>query len=135
MNQRLIELERLIRNIVKIGTIDSVTGTAARVRSGELLMAPMPWLCPRAGEVKFWSAPSQGEQCLVLSPEGNTANGRILTGIFSDAISAPVGGLNDVIIEVPENGRFIVRCGGSSFLMTAESIKQTATRIDFNEDK
>jgi len=133
MEQRLAELERLIRNIIKIGTIGSVNHTAARVRSGDLLMAPLPWLCPRMGDVKIWSAPSVGEQCLVLSPEGNTANGIILAGIPSTANPAPAGSLNDVIIEVPENGQFILRCGSSSFVMTAENIKMIGRRIDFDK--
>lgn len=84
------ELVRCIENIVRAGTIAQVDHAVARcrVQSGGLTSNWLPWLSLRAGDVRHWSPPSAGEQCIVLSPGGNMASAFVLVGIFSDAIAA-----------------------------------------------
>ncbi|SDI78195.1 phage baseplate assembly protein V [Variovorax sp. OV700] len=84
------ELVRCIENIVRAGTIAQVDHGAARcrVKSGGLDTDWLPWISMRAGDVRRWSPPSSGEQCVVFSPGGNMASAFVLVGIFSDTIPA-----------------------------------------------
>ncbi len=87
----LIDLLRRLENLLRPGTIHAVDHASARVRvaSGGLLTDWLPWFERRAGNVRTWSPPSVGEQCLVLSPGGDPANGMVLVGIASDEHPAP----------------------------------------------
>lgn len=84
------ELIRCIENIVRAGAVLQVDhGTArCRVQSGGLTTNWLPWISLRAGDIRRWSPPSPGEQCIVLSPGGNMASAFVLVGVFSDAIAA-----------------------------------------------
>src|SRR4030095_7937038 len=84
------ELVRCIENIVRAGTVAQVDhGTArCRVQSGGLTTNWLPWISLRAGDIRRWSPPSAGEQCIVLSPGGNMASAFVLVGVFSDAVPA-----------------------------------------------
>lgn len=86
----LAALSRLIENLIRLGTVAEVDLTSARVRiqSGRLLTGWLPWLALRAGEDRVWNPPTEGEQVLVLSPSGQTANAVVLCGLFSDAVPA-----------------------------------------------
>jgi phage baseplate assembly protein V len=56
---------------------------------GQLLTDWLPWISTRAGgqRARTWWPPRVGEQCLVLSPGGELAQGRVLCGIYSDAFA------------------------------------------------
>ncbi|SFC75820.1 phage baseplate assembly protein V [Pseudomonas citronellolis] len=84
------ELARLIENLVRIGTIAEIdlANARVRVRTGDLLTGWLPWLAPRAGADREWDPPTVGEQVLLLSPSGQTANGVALVGLFSDQLPA-----------------------------------------------
>lgn len=85
-------LQRLLGNLIRLGTIAEVDHVAARCRvsSGDLLTAPLPWLSARAGSTAVdWDAPALGEQVLVLSPGGDLCAGIVLRGLYSDAVPAP----------------------------------------------
>lgn len=81
------ELVRRLENVLRLGTIDQVdvTGAVVRVRCGGLRSTWVRWFARRAGDVREWCPPSVGEQCLLLSPGGDLANGMALVGAFSDA--------------------------------------------------
>jgi len=82
---------RLIGNLMRLGTIDSIDlaqGTV-RVRVGGLLTGDIPFAAPRAGAVRIWSPPSAGEQVLLFCPEGDIEAGIILGALYSDAHPAP----------------------------------------------
>lgn len=84
------ELQRLIENVVRAGTILAVDHEAARCRvtSGGIQTAWLPWVARRAGDVRHWSPPYVGEQCIVLSPGGDIAAGLVLTGLYSNSMGA-----------------------------------------------
>ncbi|WP_439587658.1 phage baseplate assembly protein V [Hydrogenophaga sp.] len=86
-----VELLRRLENLLRPGTIHAVNHATARVRvaSGGLVTDWLPWFERRAGNVRTWSPPSVGEQCLVLSPGGDPANGFVLVGVASDAHPSP----------------------------------------------
>jgi phage baseplate assembly protein V len=85
-----IDLQRLIENIVRAGVIAAVDLAHARCRvsTGDIETNWLPWFAHRAGDVRHWSPPFVGEQCIVISPGGDMAAGMVLVGLFSDAIPA-----------------------------------------------
>lgn len=86
-----LDLARLISNLIRNGTIVAVDIDAGlcRVESGNLTTTWIPWLTLRAGTTVTWSAPSPGEQVVLLSPEGETANAIALCGLYSGQVPAP----------------------------------------------
>src|SRR5471032_326883 len=84
------ENNRRIENIVRAGTVMAVDHASARcrVQSGALATDWRPWISQRAGDVRHWSPPSVGEQCVIFSPGGDMASAFILVGLFSDAHTA-----------------------------------------------
>ncbi|BAU74388.1 phage baseplate assembly protein V [Metapseudomonas furukawaii] len=87
----LAELARRLDNLIRLGTIAEVDHAAARcrVKSGRLLTTWLPWIALRAGGTLDWNPPTVGEQCLLFSPSGETAQALVLTGLYSDAHRAP----------------------------------------------
>ncbi|UYF99332.1 phage baseplate assembly protein V [Halomonas sp. GD1P12] len=83
------ELLRLIENVIRLGSVAQVDHKSARVRikSGELLTAWVPWITARAGATRDWSPPTVGEQCVLFSPGGDTANAFAMASLFQ--LSAP----------------------------------------------
>lgn len=88
---RLSELERLVSNLIRYGTVDSLDAEKAvvRVKSGDLLTGWLKWLSHRAGPDADWWAPEPGEQVLLLSPSGDPMQGIVLPAIYSDQFPAP----------------------------------------------
>lgn len=87
----LAELQRKFTNLIRLGTVAEVDHARARcrVQSGDILTALLPWLAPRAGLTRDWSAPSPGEQVLLLCPLGDTTQALVLRGVYSQANPAP----------------------------------------------
>lgn len=79
------DLLRRLDNLVRLGTIAEVdlTTATARVNSGGITTDFLPWLTFRAGTSKTWSAPTVGEQCVVLSTSGEFTTGVILFGLYT----------------------------------------------------
>lgn len=91
MNEEITEILRLVRNLIRIGTvteIDLVAGKC-RVQTGENITDWLQWLSARAGNTRTWFAPSVGEQVLIFSLGGELDAAFVLPGIFSDKFSAP----------------------------------------------
>lgn len=86
----IAELNRLLENLVRLGTIAEVQHTPprVRVRTGGILTTWLPWLALRAGADRDWDPPTVDEQVILLSPSGQLANGIAITGLFSDSIPA-----------------------------------------------
>ncbi|HGO5823420.1 TPA: phage baseplate assembly protein V [Mannheimia haemolytica] len=76
---------RRLDNIIRLGTIAEVdlTTATARVNSGGITTDFLPWLTFRAGTSQTWSAPTVGEQCVVLSVSGEFTTGVILLGLYT----------------------------------------------------
>lgn len=91
MRQETAEQRRQTSNFIRLGTVAEVDVAQAciRVKTGELLSDWIPWLVPRTGATIEWSAPSVGEQGIVLCPEGDTTGAVFLRGLYSDAVPAP----------------------------------------------
>ncbi|EKN3489571.1 phage baseplate assembly protein V [Yersinia enterocolitica] len=108
MNILMAGLKRLLANIIRIGIVSDIdlTNRLCRVRIGNLETDWLNWLTLRAGRVRFWSAPSQGEQVMVLSIGGELTTGFVLPAIFSDANSAPSQSADAMVITFPDGARF-----------------------------
>lgn len=90
--RELVELKRLVNNLVRIGTIADVDPARARARLADddgFQSDWRPWTELRAGTTRTWNPPTIGEQALLLSPGGDPANGVILVGLYADAQPAP----------------------------------------------
>jgi phage baseplate assembly protein V len=98
------DLEQLTGEVIQLGTVASVDHGAATctVEIGDLVTGALPWATGRAGGVKSWSPPTIGEQCAVLCPEGDLANGVVLLGLWSDANAAPSSDPDVVHLEFPD---------------------------------
>ncbi|WJM53934.1 phage baseplate assembly protein V [Pseudomonas asiatica] len=86
----LAEINRLLENLIRFGTVAEVQHVPPRVKvqTGGMLTTWLPWLAWRAGENREWDPPTVNEQVLLLSPSGQLANGVAVTGLFSDLIPA-----------------------------------------------
>jgi phage baseplate assembly protein V len=88
------EILRRLEGLIRIGTIAAVRHARparCRVRSGDLTTNWIPWLTLRAAgqNASTWWPPAVGEQCLLLSPGGDTLAAVALTGIYSSASAQP----------------------------------------------
>lgn len=78
----LAELTRRLDNLIRLGTIAKVDHAAARCRVKSRTW--LPWIALRAGATLDWNPPTEGEQCVLFSPSGETiyrltVNGRDIT--------------------------------------------------------
>lgn len=99
------DLHNPLLNLIRYGVIASVDVAARRavVTVGGNTTTPLPWIAGRAGDMASWSAPTQGEQVLVLAPGGNLAAAVILRGIYSDVTPAPsVADEKNAVIAFPD---------------------------------
>lgn len=91
MNEQLSEMLRLLRNLIRIGTVSAVNldDGVCRVDTGNNTTGWLHWLTARAGKTRSWNAPSVGEQVLVLCLGGELDTGFVLPGVYSDTSAAP----------------------------------------------
>lgn len=92
--------QRLIGDVIRLGTVVSVDLAAGtcRFRTGDIVTGDVPWLAGRSGATRTWSPPSVGEQGLLICPEGDTAAGVVIPGLFSNANPAPSADAIDLIM-------------------------------------
>jgi phage-related baseplate assembly protein len=99
---------RLIANLLKQGNIaqaDAARGLV-RVQHGDLLTDWLPYFVPFAGGVSVHRVPSVGENCLVLAPSGEIANGLVLCGLASNQHPQPSTSPDETVIRFPDNAQF-----------------------------
>ena len=86
----IAELNRLVENLIRLGTIAEVQFAPPRVKvsTGGIMTTWLPWIALRAGADQVWDPPTVNEQVMLFSPSGQLANGVVVTGLFSDSIPA-----------------------------------------------
>ncbi|WP_261644397.1 phage baseplate assembly protein V [Erwinia mallotivora] len=126
MNSQIPDILRLLRNLIRIGTVSAVNTDDAlcRVDTGNNTTAWLHWLTARAGRTRSWSAPSVGEQVLVLCLGGELDTGFVLPGIFSDDNPAPSASADALHWSFPDGA--VIEYEPASGALTATGI-QTAT--------
>ncbi|CCG88468.1 Baseplate assembly protein V GpV [Erwinia piriflorinigrans CFBP 5888] len=67
MNSQIPDIQRLLRNLICIGTVVAVNldDGLCRVATGNTTTGWLHWLTTRAGKTRTWNAPSVGEQAIV----------------------------------------------------------------------
>jgi phage baseplate assembly protein V len=136
---------RQLESVVRFGTISAIDLTSkppmCRAKSGGLNTDWLKWITLRAGNVRVWNPPSIGEECIILSPSGDTRTGAILTGLFNSDYEAPETDENvtarhwddgaverydqaahEYLLDVPAGGTITLKIGGSSLVMTDSAI-------------
>lgn len=85
------ETERILANMIRVGTVAQLDEANARVKVnvGGLSTDWLPWITARAGATRTWSAPRPGEQVIVLAPYGDPAQAVALPSIYQDSHPAP----------------------------------------------
>lgn len=85
---QISELYRRVNNLLRIGKVCEVDYAAAkaRVKIGAITTDFMPWLTP---STNLWLPLKNGEQVLVLSPNGDLRMEMILPALYYGAQPAP----------------------------------------------
>ncbi|WP_145538299.1 phage baseplate assembly protein V [Yersinia kristensenii] len=134
MNILIAGLKRLLANIIRIGIVSDVdlANGLCRVKIGNLETDWLNWLTLRAGRVRFWSAPSVGEQVMVLSIGGELTTGFVLPAIFSDANPAPSQSADAMVITFPDGARFEYEPATSHLAVTgiATAVIEASKSVD-----
>lgn len=120
------EILRLLRNLIRIGTVSEVNldDALCRVDTGQNTTGWLHWLTARAGKTRAWNAPSVGEQVLILCLGGELDTGFVLPGIFSDASPAPSASADALHWSFPDGA--VIEYEPETGALTATGI-QTAT--------
>lgn len=141
------DLIRRIESLVRVGTVASVDLQAARcrVQTGQLTTDWLPWYAMRAGAVNRWSPPTVGEQCIVLSPGGDTVAGLVLYGLYSNAQPAAderasidsVTYADGAVVSYDQAAHKLTAtlpAGGSAEIVAPQQIKLTSSHIVLEAD-
>lgn len=101
------ETERVQANMVRIGRVTEVDAANARakLKVGGLDTDWLPWGVARAGGTRTASAPTVGEQRLVFSPYGDTAQAVIGPAIYQNAHPTPAANGNQEVVVFPDGTR------------------------------
>ena len=126
MNSQIPEIQRLLRNLIRIGTVSAVNldDGLCRVDTGNNTTNWLHWLAARAGRTRSWNAPSVGEQVLVLCLGGELDTGFVLPGVFSDEHPAPSASADALHWSFPDGA--VIEYEPKTGELTATGI-QTAT--------
>ncbi|MEI7184309.1 phage baseplate assembly protein V [Pectobacterium carotovorum] len=122
----LTEIQRLLRNMIRVGVVTHVNTTDAlcRVQTGDMTTGWLNWLTRRAGRSRDWWAPSIGEQVLILSIGGELDTAFVLPGIYSDDNLAPSASADAYHVSFPDGA--VIEYEPATGALTVSGIK-TAT--------
>lgn len=140
------DIMRLLRNLIRIGTVEVVDRERGlcRVNTGGNLTDWLHWMTCRAGRARVWWAPSEGEQVLVLSLGGELDTAFVLSGIFSDNFPAPSASADALHITFPDgavmeyepaSGALSVTGIKTANVQTSESITASTKMLMIKADK
>lgn len=131
---RVADLERRAKGNFRQGTVAEVDAAAGTVRlklgsgeQGDFLSAPIPY-AQTGGAVKFHNPPSEGQQMMAISPNGDLRQAVAMPLGFSDSNASPSGaGDQHVMTFGPvtitlASGGLTIACGGVSVLISAAGL-------------
>ncbi|ATG35902.1 putative baseplate assembly protein V [Phaeobacter inhibens] len=133
--------EQVREGIVRFGVVTAVDTGRARAKvsfGGESESDWLAWMAERAAEISVWAPVSIGEQVVILSESGDTAQGVILGSVFSSNNPGP--GTNEATHRVKIAGSSItitadaitLACNGSTVVIDADGVSINGVRIDLN---
>lgn len=95
------EMSRRMNNVLRearVLEIDAANGMAIVEGHGGR-SKPVPWL-QRAGSIRDWDPPAEGERVIMLSPGGDPGRAMILPGGYSGSYGAPHNVLGQAMRQV-----------------------------------
>jgi phage baseplate assembly protein gpV len=105
----IAELFRRVNNLIRIGKVAEVdyTSARARVQIGKNTTAFLPWLVPSTAT---WFPLKNGEQVVVLSPNGDLGMAVILPALYQSTKPAPSKDEKKVVIvaDIEQTGSKIM---------------------------
>ncbi|MEM5528073.1 phage baseplate assembly protein V [Gammaproteobacteria bacterium AS21] len=145
------DLERLIQNLIRIGTIYAVDESARKIKvtSGKLVTQWLDWPAEEGRNYKRWRPLRLGTQVILASPGGDLSQAMIIGMLYSDALPPPSTDPDIDLIQF-DDGSFIqhnhgtkhlsfhsagdltITCVGDMSLTADGNIKIEATRVDIN---
>ena len=114
------QMARAMASMVRVGTITAVDPATARAKvsfGGDTESAWLPLGVGRAGGARVWSPPVVGEQVVIVSPGGDTAQGVITASIACDAFPPPSSDGATYQISLP--GGVVIKVAGGAVEITA----------------
>lgn len=119
----LTEIQRLLRNMIRVGVVTHVNTADAlcRVQTGGMTTGWLSWLTRRAGRSRDWWAPSIGEQVLILSIGGELDTAFVLPGIYSDDNPAPSASADAYHVSFPDGA--VIEYEPATGALTVSGIK------------
>ena len=115
------DIDGRLGDLIRKGVIQSVDLGAglAVFEAGEIVSPPLPWIEAAAGAFRTWTPPSEGEQVILISPEGDIEGGIILRGLPSNQFPAPsssanhsIHGKDGLIITLTADGLIVTAPSG-----------------------
>lgn len=97
------EVVRKLANLIRLGKIVEVNGAQVKVQIGRVTTGWLP-IISTAGETTSWTPISKGEQVVVFSPYGESAQAFVLRSIYYNNFSAP-DDKNSVSLKTKSNIR------------------------------
>lgn len=121
----LAETDRLLANMIRVGTVAALDVAAARVTVdiGGVTTDWLPWLTARAGDTRTWSAPRPGEQVLLLAPYGDLGQAVALPAIYRDTHPAPQKNEAVEAVHFPDGASVTYDSGGHVLTVNAGSAR------------
>lgn len=97
--EQLLDIERRLSNIIRLGTVQSAHDTTVDVRVSANLAKGIPFFVPAMGRVKDYRRPSVGEQCILINlGNGDNLNNAVaLMGLRSNLYPFPTLKPNEVM--------------------------------------
>lgn len=127
MNYNNTNHDRMIRNLVTYGRIQSVEGSTATVDFDGEIVPGLSWAKRRAGKTREWYAPSVNEQVCVVSPSGELSQGTIAFSIEQDEFPNPGNSPDQDITAYPDGT--VIEYNSESNTLTIDTSAASGTVI------
>ena len=118
---QIADLSRRLESMIRFGTVAEVRHTkppACKIKTGGLTTTWLKWIELRTGTTRTGNPPTVGEQCVLLSPSGDPAQGIVLLGIDSDLIPAPGDTPDEQLTVYPDGARISYNHKTSALIAT-----------------
>ena len=122
--------ERTLGDVVRYGVVREVTYDPPRVTVavGDLLTHPIPWGAVTWGALRLWAPPSEGQQVVLICPEGDIAAAHIGHSLAQDAM--PLAGPKDGRFRLEHDDGFAFEYDPGAKLLRLAPADGGATRIE-----
>lgn len=124
------EVVRKLANLIRIGKVSEINGDEVKVQIGRVTTGWLP-IISMAGKTSCWIPISEGEQVIVFSPYGESAQGFVLRSMHYDTYEIPEN-TGNIDIKTPslikikgESGfakDFCVKVGSATVSLSKNSI-------------